>query len=444
MNRHYDLIVAGGGMSGVTAAITAAKKGLKVLLIEQNAVLGGMGTSGLITMVMTSRRYFYGFGKTLMESMIGKDTARFIEKPSVGGYDHYPYDAEAMKRELDNAIMESGVELLLYTKIIGIKKEGKEIKELVVSSVEKEFTVSAKVFVDATGDATICRLAGEQIVIGDENGNVQAPTMMAYYSGIDFEKYEKFMETFEGKGQPAQIEMIHSLIPKAVEDGVLSETDMHHPGVFRINDKCDVAVVNAGHIYGADCSTSAGLTDAAIKGRKLAYEYFNFYRKYVPGFENAYMTNTGACLALRESGRVVGQYVTTFDDKSNYRKFEDAIMRFDGGAVSDVHASSADKKAYDEYKNLFAQRESINMDDYATLPFRSMKLNDTDNLIVAGRCVSGDRKVVGQIRIMGYCFMMGEAAGLAAYLAVKNDNDFNKVVVKELQEELLSNGVETL
>ena len=119
-------------------------------------------------------------------------------------------------------------------------------------------------------------------------------------------------------------------------------------------------------------------------------------------------------------------------------------MRFDGGAVSDVHASSADKKAYNEYKRLFAQRESINMDDYATLPFRSMKLNDTDNLIVAGRCVSGDRKVVGQIRIMGYCFMMGEAAGLATYLAVKNDNDFNKVVVKELQKQLLLNGIETI
>ena len=273
---------------------------------------------------------------------------------------------------------------------------------------------------------------------------MQAPTMMAYYAGIDFERYEAFLSTFEGKGRPAKIEMIHTLVPKAVEDGVLSECDFHHPGVFRIHNGYDIGVMNVGHVYGADCSTSKGLTEAVVRGRTMAYEYLNFYKKYIPGFENAYMTNTGSTLAIRESYRVVGEYVTTFDDKVGYRKFEDAIMRFDGGAVSDVHASSSDRKAYEQYASLFANRESVNMDDYATLPYRSLRLKNTKNLIVAGRCVSGDRKVLGQVRIMGYCFMMGEAAGLAAYLAVRDGITFDQVNVTELQGELLKNGVKTV
>ena len=161
-------------------------------------------------------------------------------------------------------------------------------------------------------------------------------------------------------------------------------------------------------------------------------------------FENAYMTNTGSTLAIRESYRIVGEYVTTFDDKVGYRKFDDAIMRFDGGAVSDVHASSSDRKAYEQYASLFANRESVNMDDYATLPYRSMRPRHTKNLLVAGRCLSADRKVLGQVRIMGYCFMMGEAAGLASYLAVRDGVSFDGVNVTELQGELLKNGVETI
>ena len=101
-------------------------------------------------------------------------------------------------------------------------------------------------------------------------------------------------------------------------------------------------------------------------------------------------------------------------------------------------------RAYEAYVNLFANREAINMEDYATLPFRSMKLLETDNLIVTGRCLSADRKVLGQIRIMGYCFMMGEAAGLAAYLAVQDGTDYNSINVTQLQKELLANGVETV
>ncbi len=442
--KKYDLIVAGGGMSGVAAAVAASRKGIKTLLIEQTSMLGGLGTSGLMTMIMTSRHWFYGIGKEIVGKLIAEGNARVIDDYPVKDYDRIPFDAEAMKLALDSIVTESGAELLLYTKITGIEKDGDSITRLILSDGMGTSSVEGKIFIDATGDAMLAYFAGEPFEYGDEDGNVQAPTMTAYYAGIDFDRYEEFLKGYEGGPAIPKVNMIRDLIPKAVADGVVSVEDFHHPGIFRISPAFNVGVMNAGHIYGAEVMSGKGLTDATVAGRKMAREYLNFYRKYIPGFENAYMTNTCSSLGLRETRRIVGKYVTTFDDKSSYRKFDDAIMRFDGGAVSDVHASSADKKAYKAYYDLFSKREDLREDDWATLPYRSLLPQNTKNLIVAGRCVSADRKVQGQIRIMGYCFMMGEAAGLAAAQAIKKNLAPKDINVKELQADLKVNGVETV
>jgi len=140
----------------------------------------------------------------------------------------------------------------------------------------------------------------------------------------------------------------------------------------------------------------------------------------------------------------VGRYVMPFSDKADYVKHKDGIMRMDGGAVSDLHASSPSKEAYEAYKKLFADRERVRRDDFATLPLRSLQAAKNANLLLAGRCASASREVLGQIRIMGYCFMMGEAAGLAASIAVKSNTDVATLDAAEVQAELLKNGVPTV
>jgi hypothetical protein len=202
--------------------------------------------------------------------------------------------------------------------------------------------------------------------------------------------------------------------------------------------------MNAGHVYGADIRTSKGLTEATQRGRKMAREYFEFYKKYVPGFENAYMTSTGSSLALREGKHAVGLYTMPFSDKADYVKHPDGIMRMDGGAVSDLHASSPSREAYEAYKKLFADRDKVRHDDFATLPLRSLQAAKNANLLLAGRCASASREVLGQIRIMGYCFMMGEAAGLAAAIAVKNNTDTALLNASDVQAELFKNGIPTV
>lgn len=443
MAKEYDLIVAGGGMSGVAAAVAAGRKGLKVLLIEQSSMLGGLGTSGLMTMVMTSRHWFYGIGKEIVHRLIADGNARVIEDYPVKDYNRIPFDAESMKLALDEIVLDNGAELWLYTKIIGVDQKAGRIVGLFLADNEGSHYVEGRMFIDATGDAMLAYWAGEPFELGDENGNTQAPTMTAYYAGVDFERYEEFLSTYAGGPKIPKVNMVHDLIPKAVADGVISVEDYHHPGIFRISPCFNVGVMNAGHIYGADCLSGEGLTEATVKGRRMAREYLNFYRKYVPGFEHAYLTNTCSSLGLRETRRVVGQYVTTFDDKTNYRKFEDAVMRFDGGAISDVHASSADKEAYQAYYDLFSKREDAREDDWAELPYRSLLPQNTKNLLIAGRCVSADRKTQGQLRIMGYCFMMGEAAGLAMAQAIRTNRLPGEIDVCRLQADLGENGVET-
>ena len=440
----YDVIVAGGGMSGVAAAVAAARRGMKTLLVEQLSMLGGLGTSGLMTMVMTSRQWFYGIGREIMDDLKVRGQARRIDDYPVKDYERIPFDAESMKRKLDDIVTESGAQVLLYAKITGVDLQDGCIRALHVSGPAGNFTLEGSVFIDATGDGMLCYYAGEDFDLGDERGNTQAPTMTAYYAGVDFDRYEAFLKTYENGPAIPKVNMIHDLVPRAVADGVLSVCDLHHPGIFRISPCFNVGVMNAGHIYGADCLTPEGLTRATMAGRKMAEEYLNFYRRYVPGFENAYMTNTCSYLGLRETRRIRGRYVTTFADKAAYRKFDDAVMRFDGGAVTDVHASSADKKAYDNYYKLFtAARSTVREDDWAELPYRSLLPAKTKNLLMAGRCLSADREVQGQLRIMGYCFMMGQAVGEAAALAVQGGVMPCGVNVKELQSRLKESGMET-
>lgn len=444
MKKAYDLIVAGGGMSGVAAAVAAARQGMKVLLVEQSAMLGGLGTSGLMTMVMTSRKWFYGIGREILEDLRDQGQARWIDDYPVKDYERIPFDAESMKRKLDAIVMESGAEVLLYTRIIGVEKQGDCLSALQLCGPAGNFTAEGKLFIDATGDGMLSFYAGEDFDLGDADGNTQAPTMTAYYAGVDFDRYEEFLKTYADGPAIPKVNMIRDLVPKAVEDGVLSVCDLHHPGIFRISPCFNVGVMNAGHIYGADCLEPEGLTKATIEGRKMAAEYLNFYRKYIPGFEKAYMTNTCSYLGLRETRRIRGKYMTTFADKAAYRKFHDVIMRFDGGAVSDVHASSADKKAYETYYRLFtAARNTVREDDWAELPYRSLLPMKTKNMLIAGRCLSADREVQGQLRIMGYCFMMGQAAGTAAALSIKENCLPGDVDVTALQAQLLRDGVET-
>jgi hypothetical protein len=370
----YDVVIVGGGTAGIATAISAARRDMSVCLVEQTSMLGGMGTSGMMTAIIAPKKHFGGVGVEIVDRLRQREGVPPNNSP--GNYGWVPYHNETMKRLLDDLILDSGVDLYLCTKLIGVQRSKNTLQGITVAGPDGNWGIRGSVFVDATGDGALSCYAGEDFELGDEQGNTQAPSMTAYYSHIDFDRFSAFVVSEGGN----YTEIVHRLLPIAVQDGILSSVDLHHPGVFRIQK--DVAIVNVGHVYGADCASAKGLTMATIAGRKLATEYIAFYRRYIPGFENAVMTNTASWLGIRETRRIKGKYMLSHEDKANYRKFDDAVFRFGGGAKTDMHASTNSREDYLDYYRRFTSVEKRRDDDYCSFPYRSLVTGKNDNLYV--------------------------------------------------------------
>ena len=160
----------------------------------------------------------------------------------------------------------------------------------------------------------------------------------------------------------------------------------------------------------------------------------------MPGCENIVYIATGSILGIRETRRIIGCYITDYRDKIEYKKHEDGIMRYQGGPSYDLHASSNEKKDYEKYFEKYTAVEE-RTDDYALLPYRSLRAANNRNLLLAGRCASMDRRVNAQNRVMGYCAMMGQAAGTAAALSVSDGVTTDKTDIGRLQKQLSADGI---
>ncbi len=430
---HYDVVVAGGGLSGVTAAISAARAGARVCLVEQTLTLGGLGTSGMMTIIISPKNSFGGTGSEILDRLYGEDALGFGKTQA--DYAFVPFKNEAMKRLLDSMVSEcENLDLMLYSKIIGAKTENGSIKSISVAAYEGILEISGDIFIDATGDGALAVLCGEDYEYGDSGGNIQAPTMPSYYTNVNYDEYYEFLK----QNNYDFIGTVKGLVEKAVEEGVLSEVDYHHPGENRISK--NIASMNVGHLYGMPLKSSKDFTAAVVSGRKQAKEYHDFYKKYIPGFQSAECVATGSLLGVRETRRIKGKYMLSYADKCEYRKFPDAVMRFDGGPSYDLHASSSSKDDYEEYFSKYTAAD-IRENDYATIPFRSFCAAINDNLMVVGRCFSSDRFVNAQNRVMGYCAMMGDVAGIAAANAIENTCKLQDININNLQEQLQSYGI---
>ena len=430
----YDVVIAGGGTTGTVAAVAAARQGMRVCLLEQNAMLGGSGTSGMVTQIFGPKEDFGGIGKEVIDRLRERGGVGPTVKPGV--YWWVPYRLEALKMLWDEIVTEGGIDLYLCTKVIDISRNGQTVTGVKVAGPEGSLSIEGEVFIDATGDGFLSLLAGEQCTVGDDQGRTQAPSMEAYYANVDFDKYRAFIQREGGD----YVKVFHKYVETAVRDGALRELDLHHPGPYPLGG--GLALLNVGHVYGADCTTARGLTEATVAARRLANEYCEFYRRYIPGFEQAELVGTGSWLGIRESRRIVCRYVISYDDKKVCRKFDDAVFRFEGGSKTDLHAASAKREDYETYLRLFTVETSPpEPGGYATVPYRVFVASRTDNLLVAGRCVSAEREALATIRVMGYCMMMGQVVGSAAAASVKETAAVGAIDVAGLQRRLRDDGI---
>lgn len=422
VRQECDILIAGGGPAGVAAAVIAARQGKSVCLIEAHSCLGGQGTAGMVPAFMqfTDGENFLagGFGKELLDTL-QKNNGTFEQKGrSIG------IRAEVLKRVYDEFLQEAGVSFLFHTQVIdAIVNEG-QVSEVICAGKTGLFAIKAKVFVDGTGDGDLAVYAGASYEKGDENGNMMPGTLCSLWAGIDWDAVKA-----------GKLGTGNKRFEEAFKDGVFTLEDWHLPGMWRVGE--GIGGGNIGHTFGVDGTDEVSLTEAYIWGRKSMLEYERYYKEYLKGFEQMELVATGSILGIRETRRILGDYVLNVDDFSNRAVFDDEIGRY--SYPVDIHVARPDRESYDKFHKEITTMRLGRGESYG-IPYRTLTPKGLKNVFVTGRCVSTDRQVQASIRVMPGCYITGQAAGMAAVLMIEHDSDSRGVDVQELQKCLQSIG----
>jgi hypothetical protein len=438
----YDLVVAGGGPAGTAAAVCAARMGLKVLLAEATGCLGGMGTSGLVASfgpVSDGERMLVGgFMKELLETMWARKafapqvTQDFLHRQLNRWV---PFQPEHLKRILDEFAVQSGVELRFFTRVIEADVSGRRVNGVVLSNVEGLRYVPARAFVDATGDAALAALAGAacKTVLRDTE-TVSPSTLCSLLAGMDWND-PAYGE--DGSGLDAVKSRVRSeLVPRAIDDGFFTQEDRFFPGMNRVGPQG--ATLNAGHVFNLNPLSVRSLSDGMVFGRKLAVEYTEFYRRYVPGCAGLELLTTAPLMGVRDSRRIVGEFELTIEDFRGKRQFHDQVAVYN--RPTDVHPTDTTKAEYERFMKDFHGKENLGRGDCVGIPYSILVPRGWENLWVAGRCHSSDTKVHGSIRAQSAAYMMGQAAGTAAAQSIATGQPANDLDTKRLVETLRFEG----
>ncbi|OME75974.1 FAD-dependent oxidoreductase [Paenibacillus sp. FSL A5-0031] len=427
VSHEVDVVVVGGGPAGIAAAISAAANGAETLLIEQRGFLGGMGTVALVPAFCPFtdkvKPVIRGLGMKLMERM-KQSCNEDYRKNYVNTLDWVPIDPEVLKRVYDDASLENGVSLLYHTFVFDVilSKDRRNIEGIIIVNKSGRSVVRCRYVIDATGDADIAAKAGVPFQMGGEQGELQSASMCYLLANVDRKKFDHYVKE---SGDTSQL---HQAVELAMADGVLPEGRKLVSGLAWVNDY--LVGVNFGHIFNIDGTKAEDLTRGGIEGRRLVERQVQFFRAYVPGFEQAHVVATGEQVGIRETRRIQGDYVLTVEDFMQARSFEDDIAR--NAYYIDIHMATSKQNM--TFKHL-APGESHGV------PYRVLLPVGIDNMWVPGRAASSERAVQGSLRVMPNCFAMGEASGTAAALAMKSSVKSREVSIAELQQMLLQNGV---
>ena len=410
-----DVLVVGGGPAGVGAAFAAARLGKKTLIVEQFNCLGGVATAG-------------GHGHICLYSSWGSDERvvggvpyEMGVKVTEAGYGivtnkQTDFEVEGMKLVLEQMAEECGCEILYHTFFCDTIVEAGKAVGAVIQNKSGRSVIKAKQIIDCTGDGDVAAKAGCGFEMGDEdNGHCQPVTLMFTIGGVDWDRVQDFRKNNH---------KLEHVWKEAQDNGDMQPFQYCVMGWWWTPTRPDQVGVNFTHVNFIDATKAEDLTKGTIEARKQAYESIEVYKKYIPGMEKCYMVSTPNTIGLRESRRIKGDYTLTKEDLLAEKEFEDSIGY--GSFFIDIHNVSGpgmDKKEYRPHSGFKYQ-----------IPFRILLPAGIDNLQVAGRCASATHEALGSLRVMPQCGVMGQAAGVAASIAIDNGNTPREVEIKELQK----------
>jgi hypothetical protein len=424
-----DVLVVGGGPAGIGSAVCAARHGAKTILAERGGYLGGMATAGLVAPFMSSTTpdgntmLIRGFYEELVNRMEAQGGAIHPLNAQIGSFSAYrdkghhgltTFDYECLKRTTEAFCTEAGVELLYHLLFVKADTKDGKITGAYFATKDGIWKITAKTYIDCTGDGDVAYSAGAPYVYGDGEGDIQASSLFFVVRGVDWKAMDahneacKKADDFEGQFYMREI----------IAARQAGEFPMWRQKIALFQNLDGTATVNMAQSDGVDGLDPKQITDAEVDGRIQADIIVKFLRKYVKGCENCELASTAEQLGIRETRRIVGEYTVTTEDAKNSVKYPDPV--FCCANHMDIH-----RKGYVEYV-------ARNTNDPYYFPYRALLPQKVDNLLCAGRCAAAERPVMAAIRVIPPCFAMGQAAGTAAALAVKEG-----VGIKQLDTDLL-------
>ena len=438
VRAEVDVLVVGGGPAGMMAAEAAAKdKSLKVMLIEQRGYMGGNLTIGLPIL-----SYLGPKGNQVIKGAAQKFIDRLWAKNAAS--EHYPcknhmsftlVDPDQVKTVAWEMMDDAGVEVLLYVFVADTIVENGKVKGVIIESKAGREVILAKTVIDCTGDGDVAFRAGVECNKGDENGGMQPPTLMFLMRGVEVQKLrdaicnepEKYdmdvMPTSQFRKKKFITVGLRGRIAEAQQKGYnvpVSRTIL----ITGLRD--DEIWVNMTRVSGVDSTDPVSYTQGEHDARKQMYDVMAYLRDFVPGFESAWLERAAAFMGIRESRVIVGKYVMTAQDILEQKPFEDAIA-VAGYPVDIHHAKGGDCTM------LFCE-------DAYQIPYGVLVPQTIDGLLVAGRCSAMDHEAMAATRVMSTCMALGEAAGVAARIAIADGVEVSGVDVAKVQQALLENG----
>jgi len=443
-----DVLVAGAGAAGIAAAIAAARNGANTLLVDSNGYLGGI--SAMLS--------WLGFHDSRYRQVVKGLSAEFIDRlQRQGDASRYVFDPKcssavslnthAWKILAMELCQEAGVKLMLQTHIVDTLRTGDRIHGVVVEDKSGRQKIEASVVIDCTGDGDVAARGGATWEKGrTKDGMVQSPTLVFRVGGVDRagfiaacknkefgyrewllpypDLWDKMMRRIDT--EPLIITGgFASLIERARTNGDFDVPQSRLVGVK--THVPDEYLVVSTRVLGLDPTDVVSMTGAYVKTYQQIPVILKFFRKYLPGFEQAHIREIAPMLGVRESRRIMGDYLLNADDLIGGRVFDDAIAM--GGYHIDIHRPTG------------TWVDSRNVEAY-TIPLRSLIAREVEGLMMAGKCLSATHEAVASTRVIPICMAQGQAAGTAAAMAVQHGKDVREVSVSRLQDRLVVQGAE--
>ncbi len=409
--KKYELAVIGGGFAGVAAALAAARAGVKALIVEKSNCLGGAAANCLVNPFMPYWTEIDGRRVDLSSGIFREIHDRLEERNAMM---RESFLEEELKYILNEMVEEANVDLLFHAYLSGVEKRDEQIASITVATKSGEMKIEADYFLDATGDAQLAYLAGCPTVLGREPDHLCQPMTLCFRVGnVDVERFFASREAL--KAAHAQSLAAGELINPR-ENILVFKTPIHN-----------VLHFNTTRVVKMNPTSPEEVTAAEVLARKQVYEIYEFMKKHAGGLEDSFLMMTAAEIGVRESRMIVGDYVLTEQDCRNCVKFEDAIA----ACNYDIDIHNPEGTGTSHY--YFPAGE------YYTIPYRALIPKRVSNMLVAGRCISSDHGAQASYRIMPVVCCIGEAAGAAIGLAVRNGCAVREINVKDLQSELVKN-----